>query len=257
MDDTHSAPTHPLLMKPPVPYLSYPPGLGVNLADLTFDELAPSQKKEGGDWASVINPEIPLAWDIDGVHDLRHDGAVYCIQFSHDGKYIATGGDNGVARIFDVSSGIEVATMDDEEKDRFGRIQASFFGVSLMEMGIRIARWICHPMAASSRFLKRTKVSVWNIGQLPDVEPQYTLLATNDVYKVAISPNTEHIAARCTNGSICVWSAKTGLTKELLEFEGHDDTVLSISFAPDGQHLTSSSMDGTAKMWNIGSAAKI
>ncbi|KAB8227599.1 WD40 repeat domain-containing protein [Aspergillus alliaceus] len=169
--------------------------------------------------------------------------------------------------------------MDDEEKDRYnacvtsvrfstgneflitahfdGYLRASFFGVSLMEMGIRVARWICHPMAASSRFLKRTKVSVWNIGQLPDAEPQYTLLATNDVYKVAISPNTEHIAARCTNGSICVWSAKTGLTKELLELEGHDDTVLSISFAPDGQHLISSSMDGTAKMWNIGSAAKI
>jgi hypothetical protein len=47
--DTYTVPKSPPTAVPPVPYLSYPPGLGVDLAHLTetFDELPPTHKKEG------------------------------------------------------------------------------------------------------------------------------------------------------------------------------------------------------------------
>jgi WD40 repeat protein len=33
--------------------------------------------------------------------------------------------------------------------------------------------------------------------------------------------------------------------------QGHDDSILSASFSPDGQTLTSVSIDGVVKFWNF------
>lgn len=97
----------------------YRSGVGNNLADLDPEKLPPSQKKEGTDWYAVFNPEVTRTLDVDLVHLLVHDSVVCCVRFSMDGKYVATGC-NRSAQIFDVSTGQQVTTLQDDTVDKDG-----------------------------------------------------------------------------------------------------------------------------------------
>lgn len=57
--------------------------------------------------------------DVELVHHLVHDSVVCCVRFSRDGKYVATGC-NRSAQIFDVATGQNVATLQDESVDKDG-----------------------------------------------------------------------------------------------------------------------------------------
>ena len=104
-------------MASPVPDLSYPPGLGVNFDDVmrNWDELPPERKKAGDRWSAVINPDIDSNWEIDLLHSLAHNSIVNCIQFSNDGKYIAVGCAVGTVQIVEVSTGAQVARLQDDD----------------------------------------------------------------------------------------------------------------------------------------------
>lgn len=92
---------------------------GNMLANWNLDDLPASQKREGGDWYAVFNPEVQRVLDVDLVHHLVHDSVVCCVRFSRDGKYLATGC-NRSAQIFDVNTGQNVATLQDETVDKDG-----------------------------------------------------------------------------------------------------------------------------------------
>lgn len=89
------------------------------LANWNPDDLPPSQKREGSDWYAVFNPEVQRVLDVELVHHLNHDSVVCCVRFSRDGKYLATGC-NRSAQIFDVTTGQNVATLQDENVDKDG-----------------------------------------------------------------------------------------------------------------------------------------
>jgi glucose repression regulatory protein TUP1 len=89
------------------------------LANWDPADLPASQKREGSDWYAVFNPEVQRVLDVDLVHHLNHDSVVCCVRFSRDGKYLATGC-NRSAQIFDVTTGQNVATLQDENVDKDG-----------------------------------------------------------------------------------------------------------------------------------------
>lgn len=89
------------------------------LANWNPDDLPASQKREGADWYAVFNPEVQRVLDVELVHHLVHDSVVCCVRFSRDGKYLATGC-NRSAQIFDVNTGQNVATLQDESVDKDG-----------------------------------------------------------------------------------------------------------------------------------------
>jgi glucose repression regulatory protein TUP1 len=75
------------------------------LADTPDPSVVPPQwKKEGSDWFVLYNPAIPRTLDVSLVHTFLHETVVCCVQFSADGKWLATGC-NRTAQIFDVQTG--------------------------------------------------------------------------------------------------------------------------------------------------------
>lgn len=92
---------------------------GNMLVNWNPEDLPPSHKREGQDWYAVFNPDVQRVLDVDLVHHLVHDSVVCCVRFSRDGKYLATGC-NRSAQIFDVDTGHNVATLQDETVDKDG-----------------------------------------------------------------------------------------------------------------------------------------
>jgi glucose repression regulatory protein TUP1 len=53
---------------------------------------------------------------------------------------------------------------------------------------------------------------------------------------------------------IRIWDAQNGYF--ISRFEGHEDSVYSVAFGPDGQYLVSGSLDTTLKLWDLAQRGK-
>lgn len=81
-----------------------------------------------------------------------------------------------------------------------------------------------------------------------------TLTIEDGVTTVAISPDTQYVAAGSLDKSVRVWSIQDAMLVERLEgADGHKDSVYSVAFSPNGKDLVSGSLDRTIKMWELGS----
>ncbi|KAJ7132154.1 WD40-repeat-containing domain protein [Mycena epipterygia] len=90
------------------------------LADTPDPATVPPQwKKEGSDWFVLYNPAIPRTLDVSLVHTFMHETVVCCVQFSADGKWLATGC-NRTAQIFDVQTGHKACVLIDESTGTTG-----------------------------------------------------------------------------------------------------------------------------------------
>ena len=63
---------------------------------------------EGSDFPVNYNSKIQKVLEVDLAYTLVHDKAVYCVRFSADGKYLATGGENGRVYVYDTNTGKEI-----------------------------------------------------------------------------------------------------------------------------------------------------
>jgi WD40 repeat protein len=52
-----------------------------------------------------------------------------------------------------------------------------------------------------------------------------------------------------------IWDARSG--QMLSTFSGHDDSVDTCAFSPDGTHIASASADGMLKLWNAESGREL
>jgi len=74
----------------------------------------------------------------------------------------------------------------------------------------------------------------------------------------SFSPSGEHIIStdsRTDANGIKVWDAITG--KELLTLAGHEDTIWSMSYSPDGKRIVSGGQDKTIRIWDAATGAEV
>lgn len=137
------------------------------LANWDPADLPASQKREGSDWYAVFNPEVQRVLDVDLVHHLNHDSVVCCVRFSRDGKYLATGC-NRSAQIFDVTTGQNVATLQDENVDKDGDLYI---------------RSVC--FSPDGKYLAT------------GAEDKQIRVSTSDPHESPLSPNSDFNPSRC------------------------------------------------------------
>ncbi|KAJ7083245.1 WD40-repeat-containing domain protein [Mycena epipterygia] len=250
-------------------------------------------KKEGSDWFAVFNPRVsPRALsDVNLVHTLMHATVVCCVQFSADGKYLATGC-NRTAQIYDVKTGVKTCVLADEAAGKSGDLyirsvrfspDGRFLATGAEDKQIRI--WDIakkrirnvfegHQQEIYSLdFSRDGRLIVSGSGdrtaRIWDMDTgACTVLAVGagdgagldaggdaGVTSVAISPDGRYVAAGSLDTVVRIWDAATGALVERLR--GHRDSVYSVVFTPDGRGIVSGSLDKTLKYWDVsGLAAK-
>ncbi|KAJ7017158.1 chromatin associated protein [Mycena alexandri] len=230
--------------------------------DMDPASVPAEMKKEGGDWFAIFNPRVRprVLGDVGLVHTLVHATVVCCVQFSADGRYLATGC-NRTAQIYDVKTGAKTCVLVDESAGNSG------------DLYIRSVRF-----SPDGRFLatgaEDKQVRIWDIAKkrIRSVFPGHT----QEIYSLdfsrdgrryrlrfgrphcsaygtwsparAISPDGRHVAAGSLDTIVRIWDAQTGALVERLR--GHRDSVYSVVFTPDGLGVVSGSLDKTLKYWD-------
>jgi WD40 repeat protein len=170
-------------------------------------------------------------WDTTGpkvAGYLTHEeGFVKDIDFSPDGRRLASAGVDRAVHVWDVDELREVDRFD--LPDQVGAVAYSPSGRYLVSGG---------------RF---PEIIVFDTAQ---GQIRMRLKATSTTEDLAFSPDGHLLASAHADSRIRFWEAESG--RLLAVLRGHEDMVLSLAFSVDGKTLASTSDDGTVRLWSVG-----
>lgn len=154
--------------------------------------------------------------------------AVNAVAFSPDGHMVATGSDDGIARLWDTKT---------------GKLLQSWLG---HKAGINSVAFSVDGNILATGSDNATAARLWDTktGKL-----FRTLLGhQGGVRSIAFSPTGGLVATGSDDNTAILWELKNG--KPLFPLRGHAGSVESVAFSPDGQFVATGSADGTARIWD-------
>jgi WD40 repeat protein len=204
---------------------------------------------------------------------IRFDQAVFQLEWSPDGRTLATSALGGTLTLWDTASRRVRATT---PPDPYGVHMMAFSpdGRTLATVRGAIRLWdpvTLRPLATLSGQFSNTiayspdsrtlAVGVASasasgrgagVVQLWDPAARRRIAAldggSGSVHALAYSPSGRILAAGGGDGTVLVWDAATRHLRVTLT--GHTDRVIGITFTPDGRTMATGSRDGTVRLWD-------
>ncbi|MFD8559683.1 AAA family ATPase [Streptosporangium canum] len=156
-------------------------------------------------------------------------GGVRSVAFTRDGKILASGGDDGTVRLWDVTHRREIAQL--------AAGQGGVWPVAFTRDGKTLAGGGGDGT-----------VQLWDVASGREI----ARLASDQgwVSEVAFTPDGRTLASGGSDGSVRLWDVTH--RREIAQLTGHLNGVSSVAFTSDGKTLASGgSNDGTVRLWDV------
>lgn len=167
------------------------------------------------------------------VPQTNHTTRAYSVDFSRDGRVLASASWDGTIKLWDTKSGRELRTL---AGHAWGVYKAVFNPDGKQ-------------LASASR---DGTVKIWGVASGANTR---TLLAESMAVKsVAWSPDGRLLASSGNDGVVKLWDAASGKELRALKHAwrgGSADLVSPVIFSPDGKTLAARNFDGTVTLWNV------
>ena len=176
----------------------------------------------------VVPPVVPPRGPIEAKRILEHQGSVQAAIFSPDGKTILTGSKDGVAQLWNATTGRSVGQALQHE-DSVVAVAFSPDGKTLL--------------TGSSNSTAR----LWDATTGQPIGPP--LQHEKSVTAVAFKPDGKTVLTGSMDGDARLWNAATGqpIDPPLLD---NIFGVTAVAFSPNGKTVLAGSIDGFARQWN-------
>ena len=206
-------------------------GHAMTVWDTSFDPEGSRLAAAAGTGATArpANDSVPI-WDVATgqlMMELVHDGEVTSVEYSNDGREIATGSLDQRLRIWDAATGEELRSAD---------IDGETYGLAYSTDG----RWIVTGIEVKPELLILDVETLETVGELVGHRSW--------IQDIAIGPG-DLIASASGDGTARIWDLAA--REELLTLRGHTGPVQSVAFSPDGRLLATAGDDGTARLWDV------
>jgi WD40 repeat protein len=163
------------------------------------------------------------------IHRLEgHRWYVGEVTFSSDsqGRLLASAGSDGTVRIWDTTTGREIAASPLAHE---GVVDGMAFSPDSQFLA----------SGGSDGIVRIWDTATW--------KPAPVSLPTNgNIRCLAFNPDGQLLAWGTSNAVVQVWNKATG---DIQTLRGHLKVVRGVAFSPDGRFIASASQDGTAKIW--------
>ena len=170
---------------------------------------------------------------------IGHTGSVKSVAYSRDGRYVVSGSEDGTVKLWLVSTGQLLHTLQVSTDILKGPIEVKSVAFS-----------------PDGKYLASTfydKIKLWEVstGKLVQTLGGHSIFA----YSLAFSPNGQYLASGTSDKTIMLWEIPKGKLVQTLKehpgVKGYSGVVNTITYSADGKYLASGASDGTVKLWNV------
>jgi len=187
---------------------------------------------------ATTDSDTVITWEMQSgrkiLEQASENGKVSLVCCGPDGKYQATGHQNGAIELRDLESGKITLTL----KENKGPVYSLNFGPK----GNLLACGTGNPDGHA------IKVYDVNTGKVTLTLQGHELKVTD----LSFAPDGRHLASASYDSTVAVWDLSTG--KKAHTLTGHTDRLTSVMYSPDGDRLASGGWDNTVRIWDTGTA---
>lgn len=179
------------------------------------------------------------------LHILKgHAYAVHAIAIQTDGQVLASASSDKTIKLWDIKTGQLIRTL--------GSAREAAIKLDFSPDGQRLLSTT-----------QDSNIHLWNAQSgerirtipIPRQGATVWLPARFNPSRIRLGAADSILATADIDHSIKLWNARTGA--RIVTLKGHQDSIQSLTFSPDGKMLASSSQDGTLKLWSLRSLQQV
>ena len=163
---------------------------------------------------------------------LAHASSSMALAFAPDGQTIATGGQDGMVKLYEVGTGELLAIK--------SNLVGNVYGLAFVRNGTSLAvlNWFPYYDSAEFRLLNVETLS----------EERFISGNLGKVISMAASRDGDRIVMGSVDLTVRVFDMET--TRETEAYAGHTQPVYGLAFSPDGETIVTGGWDGVVKFWD-------